>query len=147
MSREKGSGSIEKTKEDLLERYEKDLGEIFKHKNTGLTFDELEKLVDEKMDTARSDILQMLVEREQERKSAEGIEPEETCICVCGTEVRLCRDKGGNPKIFERTVQTKRGPVKIKESGYYCSKCRKIFFPSEKRAQVIQRKLQSRSFA
>jgi hypothetical protein len=134
VEQEKERESIEKDKKELVEGYEKDLDEIFKHKNSNLTFDEIEKLVDEKMDTARSDVIEKFIEKGQEKKSQEGIEPEETYACACGTEATLCRDDNGKVEIFERAIQTKRGHVKTKEIGYYCSKCRKVFFPSKERA-------------
>jgi len=133
---------IERIKKELVEEYEKHLEEIFKSKkDSPLTFDEIENLVDGEMDTARSDIIRKVMENELEEKIHKGIKPEETSICICGTEVTICRDKQGKVKIFERPIQTKRGPVKLKEYGYYCPKCRKIFFPSEKRTKTIQREL------
>jgi hypothetical protein len=135
-------GKNDETKQGLVKEYEKDLDEIFKASDRPLTFDEIEKLVDEKMDTARNEVIQKIIEKKQEKETRKNGEPEETSICICGTEVTLCRDKKGNVKIFERKLHTKRGHIKQKESGYYCPKCRRFFFPSEKRAKVIQGKLQ-----
>lgn len=128
-----GKENLEKTKKNLVEDYEKDLDEIFKSNDRPLTFDEIEKLVDEKMDTARNEVIQKVIEIEQEKKTQENGDPEETSICICGTEVLICTDKKGNPEIYERKLQTKKGYVKMKEYGYYCPKCRKIFFPSKER--------------
>lgn len=125
--------NIEETKKGLIEKYEGDLDEILKASDRPLTFDEIEKLVDEKMDTARNEVIQKIIEKKQEKETCKNGEPEETSVCVCGTEVTLCRDKKGNPKLFERELQTKRGSIKQKEFGYYCPKCRKVFFPSKER--------------
>lgn len=134
MERIKEEIDVEETIERLVEEYKEQLRELFKHRKTPLTFDELEKLVDEKLDTNRNEVIEKIVENEQEKNIRSNGEPEETSVCVCGTEVTICRDKKGNPKIFERKLQTKRGHVKLKEYGYYCPKCRKIFFPSKERA-------------
>ena len=130
---EQGKEKSEGIKKKLLEEYEEELEEIFKSKDRPLTFDEIEKLVDEKMDRARNEIIQKVVENEWRKKIRKNGEPEETSICVCGTEVTLCRDKKGNAKIFERELHTKRGHIKQKEFGYYCPECRKIFFPAKER--------------
>ena len=143
MEQEKRKGKNEETKQGLVEEYEKDIDEIFKASDKPLTFDEIEKLVDEKMDTARNEVIQKIIEKKQEKETRKNGEPEETSICICGTEVTLCRDKKGNPETFKRELHTKRGHIKQKEFGYYCPKCRKVFFPSKERAKVIQGKLQS----
>ncbi len=131
----------EETINELVDEYREQLRNIFNETKSKRTFDEIEKLVDEKIDAERSNIISKCIEEEIE-KFSKNKDPEQTCLCVCNTEAILCKDKEEKLKIFERTLQTKRGPVKMKEYGYYCSKCRKIFFPSKKRTKSIQRKLQ-----
>ena len=58
------------------------------------------------------------------------------------TRIARGKDENGTVKTFEREIKTKRGIVKTKEHGYYCSHCRKVFFPSPKKSPTIQRKLQ-----
>lgn len=133
---------VKKTIEELAEKYKEKLYEIFAKDTFDLTFDEREKLIDTKIDTCRGDIIETHIDNDR-KKNFRNDNPLETYLCNCGRESVLCKDTKGNPKIFERTIQTKRGPVKIKEYGYYCSKCRRSFFPSKKKVKVIQRKLQS----
>lgn len=126
-----------------MNKYREHLYEIFSKDPTfNLTFDEIEQLVDEKMETDRSDVIAKYIEKGLDETSSNK-NPDGTCLCVCGTSTILCRNKEGKPKVFERTIQTKRGHVKIKEYGYYCSKCRKIFFSYEKKIKTTQRELQS----
>lgn len=134
MEQEKGMEKIDGIKEELVEECEKDLEEIAKSTDRPLTFDEIEKLVDEKLDTARNEVIAKIVENKQEKKMRSNGEPEETSICICGTEATISRDSKGKIKIFEREIETKKGTVKMKEYGYYCTKCRKVFFPSKERA-------------
>lgn len=134
MEEGKKGKDVEGIKKGLEEEYEKDLAEeVFKSKDRPLTFDEIEDLIDKKMDRSRNKIIQEVIEKGQSKKMKANGGPEETSVCVCGTEVTLCRDDKGNPKVYEKQIQTKRGYVKLKEYGYYCSKCRKVFFPSKER--------------
>ncbi|MBI4689007.1 MAG: hypothetical protein HY754_01845 [Nitrospirae bacterium] len=106
-----------------------------------LSFDEREKLIDGKVDKGRCKILQKHIEEDPEGISVNNYHPEETSLCLCGACTTLCRDEKGDIKIFSRQIKSKRGVVDVKEYGYYCSKCRKVFFPSPKKAKTIQRKL------
>ena len=121
--------NIAETKKELLEAYKKHLDEIFSPETFNLSFDERENLIHGKMKKETTNVMENHVE-----KDPKGIsnEPAETCLCICGTEAMLYRDKNGDPRIFERKIKTKSGQVTIKEYGYYCSKDRKIFFPSPK---------------
>jgi len=51
----------------------------------------------------------------------------EECCPACG---RLGYHKGNR----ERVLQTRRGEVRLEEAEYYCSRCRKSFFPAEQTA-------------
>ncbi len=123
------NNEIEKVKEELREAYNKHLDEIFAAKTFNLSFDEREKLIYEKLKKETNKIVEKHIDKDPEGSSRT---PPETYMCPCGTEAPLCRDTRGNPKIFEREIKTKSGPVKIREYGYYCTKDRKIFFPSPK---------------
>jgi DNA replication initiation complex subunit (GINS family) len=132
---------IEKTKKEMLEVYKRKLDKIFDNSTYDLTFDEREKLIDSELDEDRCKVLEEHIESDP--ASIINKEPDDTCVCPCGRCATLYRDDQGNPKILERTIKTKRGTVNIKEYGYYCSHCRKVFFPSEKKAKAICGKLQS----
>ena len=119
-----------KMKEELLEAYKKHLDEIFDPKNFNLSFDEREQLISGKMKKETSCVIEQHIEKDPEGISKNDYKPDETCMCPCGTEAVLSRDKDGKPRIFEREIKTKNKPIKIREYGYYCSKCRKVFFPS-----------------
>jgi hypothetical protein len=130
---------IEKRKKELLEAYKKKLDKIFDSGTYDLTFDQREKLIDAEFDGDRCKVLEEHIESDPE--SVGNKKPDETSVCVCGRCATLCRDEEGDPKIVEREIKTKRGVVKIKKWGYYCSHCRKVFFPSGKKAKAIRRKL------
>ena len=132
---------VKKTVEELTEKYRNKVYEIFSKDTFKLTFDEREKLIDEKVDSCRSDLIETHIEKDR-KETYNDDKPNETYLCICGRESILRKNKAGDPQIFERTLQTKRGTVKIKEYGYYCSKCRNVFFPSKSKIKVIQRKLQ-----
>jgi hypothetical protein len=125
----KKENDIEKVKEELRKAYNKHLDKIFAPETFNLSFDEREKLIDEAMLEERNDIIEEHIEKDPKGTACA---PVETCMCPCGTEAPLCKDKDGSPRIFEREIKTKSGPIKVKEYGYYCSKDRKIFFPSPK---------------
>lgn len=123
--------SIKETKEELMETYRKHLDDIFEKGTFNLTFDEREQLISGKFKKETTRVLEKHIEKDPQGVS-KNKEPEETTLCHCGTEATLCRDENGNLKVSEREIKTKSGPVKIKEYGYYCSKERKVFFPSPK---------------
>ena len=128
--KEKERSDLKKIKRELIESYEKHLDEIFDSKTFNLSFDEREQLISGKMKKETNSVIEQHVEKDPEGISKNDYKPDETCMCPCGTEAILRRDKDGKPMIFEREIKTKDGPVKIREYGYYCSKCRKVFFPS-----------------
>lgn len=132
---------IEKIKQELLEAHKKKLDKVFDSSTNDLTFDEREKLIDSLLDEDRCKVLEEHIEHDP--ISASSKDPEDTYVCSCGRCSILCRDEQGNPKIEEREIKTKRGIVNIREYGYYCSHCRKVFFPSARKAKAIRRKLQS----
>lgn len=138
---ERQQRDVEQRIEELVGEYRKELREIFSEDTFDLTFDEREKLIDGKMDRGRCKVLQKHIEDDPDGISMNNYNPEETGLCRCGTCATLCRDEKGNTKIFSRQIKTKRGVVDVKEYGYYCSGCRKVFFPSSKKAKTIQGKL------
>ena len=128
--------------DEIVKEYRQELREIFAKETFNLTFDEREKLIDRKMDKGRRQILEKHIEKDPDGISKNNNNPDEVSRCICGSCATLCRDEDGDIKVFEREIKTKRGPVAIKEHGYFCSKCRKIFFPSKKETKFVQRKLQ-----
>ncbi|MFH0807767.1 MAG: hypothetical protein V2A57_05060 [Elusimicrobiota bacterium] len=134
--------NVEELKEELVKDYREHLDKIFASKTFDLTFDEREKLIDATLDKGRCKILEEHIEKDPDGVSKNNYQPDETCLCHCGTCAPLCRGKKGEPKVFEREIITKRGIVNTTEYGYYCQKCRKVFFPSPEKAAGIQRKLQ-----
>jgi len=134
MPQKNQGGKIEKLKEHLTQDYRKKLDEIFSQETFDLSFDEREKLIDQKIDKQRNHVLQTHLEKDPDGIVEDNNLPEQTKLCVCGCCTILCKDENGNPKIFIRQLKTKRGLLTVKEYGYYCSKCRKVFFPSEKEA-------------
>jgi len=132
---------IEKTKKELVEKYKKYVDEIFDSSTFNSTFDEIEKSVDSKFEKNRNDVIESRIEYDPAGISANDYNPDETCACICGACATLCRDDEGNVKTIERDIKTKRGIVKTREYGYYCSHCRKVFFPSAKETRALRRKL------
>ncbi len=130
---------IEKTKKEIIDVYKRKLDKIFDSSTYNLTFDELEKLIDSELDEDRCKVLEEHIENNPTNIGSK--DPDSTFVCPCGRCAALCRDEEGNPKIVERDIKTKRGIVKIKEYGYYCSHCRKVFFPSAKKTKTLRRKL------
>ena len=126
----KESSDAKNTIDDLVDNYRKQLEEIFSKDTFNLSFDEREQLISGKMKKETNNVIEQHIEKDPEGISKNDYKPDETYMCPCGTEAVLCRDKDGKPRIFERKIKTKDGPVKIREHGYYCSKCRKVFFPS-----------------
>lgn len=129
MEKQEITPEVKKAIDELIESQRQDLYEIFAKETFDLTFDEREKLIDSKIDIHRCEILQRHLEKDPDGISEEN-EPEETSECACGNSGILKRDEDGNIKIYKRDVKTKRGLVTIQEYGYFCSKCRKVFFPS-----------------
>jgi len=125
---------IQKVKGDLMKKYEEHLDEIFANGTYDLTFDQREKLISKKLEKETTEIMERHIEKDPKGVSKE---PAETWLCMCQTEAVLCRDPEGNPVIYERHIQTKSGPVLVKEYGYYCTKDRKIFFPSQKDTSAL----------
>jgi len=132
----------DETVEKLVDEYREELKELFFKDTFELTFNEREKLIDSKLDKGRCKILEQHIEKDPDGISKNNNHPDETSLCHCGACSPLCRDEKGNPKMFDREIKTKRGIVITKEHGYYCSKCRKVFFPSPQKVRTIQRKLQ-----
>ena len=134
MVKEKGkkkvSDEVKKVVDKLVEEHRDHLYEIFSKDTYNLSFDEREQLISGKMKKETNNVIEQHIEKDPEGISKNDYKPDETCMCPCGTEAILRRDKDGKPMIFEREIKTKDGPVKIREHGYYCSKCRKVFFPS-----------------
>lgn len=143
MTKEKRDRSIEEVKEGLLLDYKEHLDKIFAPETFDLTFDEREKLIDRVLDKERCKTLEEHIEKDPDGVTKNNYHPDETCLCYCGVCATLSRDDKGNPKIYNREIKTKRGIITTKEHGYYCSKCRKVFFPSPKKIKSVQRKLQS----
>lgn len=134
---------VDRAIDKMVKEYRQELREIFAKDTFDLTFDEREKLIDSKIDKARCEILEKHIEKDPDGISKNNNNPDEVSSCICGSCATLCRDEKGNIKIYEREIKTKRGPITVQEHGYYCSKCRKIFFPSKKETKPVQRKLQS----
>lgn len=137
MEEKKGDGNslncnrLEQTKKDLLNDYSKHLDEIFAKGTYDMSFDERETMISGKLAKEIASVMEKHLEEDpQSVDNNNG--PEEIILCPCGTIAILRKDEKGNPKIYKREIQTKDGPVNIKEYGYYCSKDRKIFFPSQK---------------
>lgn len=136
MVKEKGTekkldGDVKTAIDELIEKHRTHLYEIFADNTFTLTFDEREKMIGGKMKEEICKILEKHIEKDPMGVHKNEDNPDETCLCPCGTEAVLCRDKNGKPRIFEREIKTKDGLVKIQEYGYYCSKCRKVFFSPE----------------
>jgi len=127
---------IQKTKDDLMEAYKKHLDEIFSDENFKLTFDQRERLIDEKLKKETTEIIEKHIEKDPKGVSHS---PAETCLCPCGTEAVLCKDSEGDPIVYERQLKTKNGPVTVKEYGYYCSTDRKFFFLTEKHCSSLKK--------
>jgi hypothetical protein len=128
----------DQTIEELVKEYRQGLEEIFAKDTFKLTFDEREKLIDHKIDKGRCRILEKHIEEDPDGISQNDNKPDEVSRCICGSCATLCRDENGDTKIFEREIKTKRGPIKVKEHGYYCSKCRKLFFPQRKKLRLFK---------
>jgi hypothetical protein len=141
MNEKKGKIDIERRKNELVEKYKKHLDEIFEITSFDSTFDEIEKSVDSRFEKNRNEVIETRIECDPDGISANDYNPDETCSCICGACATLCRDDDGNAKITERDIKTKRGKVKTREYGYYCSHCRKVFFPSAKKTKARSRKL------
>ena len=132
MIEKKEKGKSEKVKSELLEAYKKHLDEIFDQDTFNLTFDEREKLISEKMKDETCKVIEKHIKEDPKGISGNKHNPEESCLCECNTEALLCRDEQSNIKIFKREIKTKSGPVIVGEHGYYCTKCRKLFFSTKK---------------
>ncbi|MCK4423037.1 MAG: hypothetical protein KAV18_03095 [Candidatus Omnitrophica bacterium] len=123
---------VKKAIDELFEKQKQDLYEIFAEETFDLTFDEREKLIDSKIDKARCEILEKHIAQDPDGVFKNKGIPDELAECLCGNSAILSRDeRTGDIKIYEREIKTKRGAIKVKEHGYFCCKCRKIFFPSE----------------
>jgi hypothetical protein len=131
MARKKLSDEVEKQIDALMEKHRENLYEVFDQDTFGLTFDEREKLISGKMKHEICEILEKHI-KEDPQGICGNSEPDESCLCDCGTEALLCRDEHGNIKIHKRVLKTKSGPVTEEEYGYYCSKCRRLFFSTKK---------------
>jgi hypothetical protein len=142
VEQKKRKPDVEQFKEKMLQKFKDRLDKLFAPETFDLTFDEREKLIDAMLDKGRCEVLEEHIEKDPHGIAKNDYTPDETQSCHCGACAPLCRDAHGNPKFFEREVKTKRGSIKTKEYGYFCSKCRKVFFPSPKKAKTIQRKLQ-----
>ncbi len=143
MNDKKTKIDIESKKKELVEKYKKYIDEIFDSSTFNSTFDEIEKFVDSKFEKNRNEVIEKRIEHDPDGISTNDYNPHETCACICGACATLCRNDDGTVKIMERDIKTKRGIVKTREYGYYCSHCRKVFFPSAKKTKTLRRKLQS----
>ena len=132
MTRKKLNDETEKQIDELMEKHREHLYEIFSKDTFNLTFDEREKLISEKMKDETCNVLEEHIKEDPKGISGHNHTPDESCLCVCNTEALLCRDEQGNIKIFKREIKTKSGPVIVGEHGYYCTKCRKLFFSTKK---------------
>jgi hypothetical protein len=142
MEHKKKTSDVEHLKQELLEKYKKHLDKLFAPETFNLTFDEREKLIDSLLDKGRCEVLEEHIEKDPDGIAKNDYHPDETQLCRCGSCAILCKDKEGKVRIFEREIKTKRGIVTVKEHGYYCSKCRKVFFPSPQKARTVRRTLQ-----
>jgi len=142
MTNKKDSSDVEKLKEELLNDYKEHLDKLFAAETFDLTFDEREKLIDKAVNKNRCKILTEHLEKDPDGVSKNNYHPDESSLCQCGACAPLHRDKNGEPKVFKREIKTKGGSITVQEYGYYCSQCRRIFFPSPKKAGSVQRKLQ-----
>lgn len=125
--------NMAEVKAELLKSYEYHLDEIFAAETFNLTFDEREHLIDRKLKSEGCKVIERHIKEDPDGSAKNKDHPEETSLCSCGTEAILSRDKEGHPRLFKRKIQTKNGLVTTEEYGYYCSKERKIFFPSQKK--------------
>lgn len=137
MEDRKKKSEVEQTINELVKEYRHELEEIFAKDTFNLTFDERENLIDRKIDKGRCQILEKHIEEDPDGISKNDNKPDEVSSCICGSCATLCRDEKGDIKIFEREIKTKRGVIKVTEHGYFCSKCRKIFFPSKEKTKPI----------
>jgi len=142
MKQKKKRSDVEQAKEELVEKFKVRVDRLFAPETFDLTFDEREKLMDTMLDKGRCEVLEEHIEKDPNGISKNDYNPDETQLCHCGRCAQICKDENGTVKTFEREIKTKRGIVKTKEHGYYCSHCRKVFFPSPKKSPTIQRKLQ-----
>lgn len=133
----KNEQEMNETIEKLVNEYRAELKEVFSKDTFELTFDEREKLIDSKVDKSRCKILEEHIEKDPAGIYKNNKHPDETSLCHCGTCSPLFRDNKGNPKLFDREIKTKRGIVNVKEYGYYCAICRKVFFPSPEKIKTI----------
>ncbi len=132
MAKKEINTEVKKAIDELFEKQKQDLYEIFAEETFDLTFDEREKLVDSKIDKARCEILEAHIAQDPDGMLKNKGLPDELTQCLCGNSAILSRDeRTGDIKTYEREIRTKRGTIKVKEHGYFCCKCRKIFFPSE----------------
>ena len=122
-----------KNKAEYLERCSKHYDEVFSKNTFNMTFDEREKLIFGKFKEESRQVLEEHI-AEDPQSAKTDTEPSASILCHCGTEADLVKDESGNPKIFNRDIMTKNGSITIEEHGYYCSKDRKIFFPSAENA-------------
>ncbi len=131
MTGKKDEEGLEKIKKEYLDRCCKHFDEVFSKDTFNLTFDEREKLIFGKFKEESREMLEKQIAQDPQ-SAKKNTTPAESVLCHCGTEANLVKDEDGNPKIYKRQVTTKTGPIKIQEYGYYCSKDRKVFFPSAK---------------
>jgi len=119
---------IEETKKKLLEKHAKRLDEFFAKETFEMTFDAREKMIYGGMEKDMCDILDWHLQ-EDPHSIVEGQCPEETIVCSCGRTATLIRDDKGNPRVHEKKIMTRTGPVTVREYGYYCASERKLFSP------------------
>lgn len=132
MVQRKKNSEVDQRIDKMVDKYREELKEIFAEETFDLTFDQREKLVDSKIDKARCEILEAHIAQDPDGLLKNKGLPDELTQCLCGNSAILSRDeRTGDIKIYEREIKTKRGTIKVKEHGYFCCRCRKIFFPSE----------------
>jgi hypothetical protein len=139
MTEKKVDPEVKKAVDEIVEAEREELYELFSEENFNLTFDQREKVIDTKLKEKACKLLEKHIELDPDGISKN---PDETTLCHCGACSKLCRDTEGHIKTFKREIKTKQGIVEVEEYQYYCSKCRKVFFPSPQKVKTIQRKLQ-----
>jgi len=130
--------AVKKAIDEIIEADREELYEFFSEEKFDLTFDQREKLINTKLKEKACKVLEKHLHFDPDGVSND---PNETTLCHCGACAKVCRDANGSIKTFTRKIKTKQGIVDINEHGYYCSKCRKVFFPSPQKTKTIQRKL------
>jgi len=118
---------IEATKKILMEKYSKHLDQFFAAETFEMSFDERENMIYGGMEEDMLAILERHLEDGPHGISGET--PLKSISCSCGETATLVADDQGQPKIRDRKIMTRNGPVTVQEYQYYCASERKLFFP------------------